>query len=66
MKRTLLLALAVAPLFLSACAQEPPPPVVVHHHHTRVVRERSTYDEPLDERRGNGRAEDFRAVERPQ
>lgn len=68
MKRTLLPVLAVAPLFLSACAPEPPPPVVVHHHHTRVVRERerSTYDSPVDERRGNGRAEDFRAVERPQ
>ena len=68
MKRTLLLALAVAPLFLAACAPEPPPPVVVHHHTTRVVRERerSTYSSPVDERRGNGRPEEFRAVERPQ
>ena len=67
MKRTLLLAVVTAPLFLSACAQDPPPPpVVVHHHHrTRVYRERSSAGTPVDEARGNGSAEGFRAVERP-
>ncbi len=66
MKQTLLLALAVAPLFLSACAQDPPPPVVVHHHHTRVVRERESSVGPVQDSRGNGSAESFRAVEKPQ
>ena len=67
MKRTLLLALAAAPVFLSACAQEPPPPpVVVNHYHTRkVYRERSSVSTPVDEARGNGQAEGFRAVEKP-
>ena len=66
MKRTLLLAIAVAPLFLSACAQEPPPPVVVNHYHTRVVRRESSAGTPVEESRGNGPAESFRAVERNQ
>ncbi len=66
MKRTLLLALAAVPVFLSACAPEPPPPVVVNHYHTRkVYRERSSVSTPVDEARGNGSAEGFRAVEKP-
>ena len=70
MKRTLFLALVVstaAPLFLSACGDEPQRPVVVNHYHTRVVhRDRDTTTTTVNDARGNGSPESFRAVERPQ
>lgn len=66
MKHVLLLATVLAPAFLfTACGDEPRPVVVNHYHTRRVYHERGTVSTPVDESRGNGSAEGFRAVEKP-